>query len=224
MRFIDRLSNYSDEAILNELVRLANQLGKQTLTIADLEEARVCYDTLENRFGGLRPALEKAGLQSPRFNRNVADDEMLLELKRIWDIVLEKEGRRPYKDDLKKYNAKYSHHPYYRRWGSWIKACEALLEWEEKQTQNMSEEFSNQSKAIDDRQPARPKRDISLRLRYEVLKRDNFRCVACGRSPATHPGLKLHVDHVQAASKGGLTEFENLRTLCSECNIGKSNW
>jgi 5-methylcytosine-specific restriction endonuclease McrA len=61
------------------------------------------------------------------------------------------------------------------------------------------------------------------RLRFRVFQRDNFICKICGRSPATHLGLVLHVDHHMAWSKGGETLFENLQTLCMECNIGKSD-
>jgi 5-methylcytosine-specific restriction endonuclease McrA len=55
------------------------------------------------------------------------------------------------------------------------------------------------------------------------MRRDDFKCRICGRSPATHPGLVLHVDHVEAWSKGGSTVMENLQTLCEQDNIGKSN-
>lgn len=66
-------------------------------------------------------------------------------------------------------------------------------------------------------------RSISAKLRYSVLKRDNFRCCACGASPAKDPSVELHVDHIVPWSKGGETALDNLQTLCSKCNIGKSN-
>lgn len=56
-------------------------------------------------------------------------------------------------------------------------------------------------------------------LRYDVLKRDHFRCVICGRS--ADDGVILHVDHIIPVSKGGKTEIGNLRTLCEDCNLGK---
>lgn len=56
-------------------------------------------------------------------------------------------------------------------------------------------------------------------LRYDILKRDGFRCVLCGRS--ANDGVKLHVDHILPVSRGGKTERDNLRTLCSDCNMGK---
>ena len=59
-------------------------------------------------------------------------------------------------------------------------------------------------------------------LRYDILKRDNFKCVICGRTPKKD-GVTLHVDHIIPVSKGGKTVPENLRTLCSICNLGKSD-
>ena len=59
-----------------------------------------------------------------------------------------------------------------------------------------------------------------LRFRFEILKRDNFKCVYCGT------GVKeatLHIDHVYPQSKGGLSIASNLVTACSNCNMGKSD-
>ena len=66
-------------------------------------------------------------------------------------------------------------------------------------------------------------RAISDKLRYQVLKRDNFKCCACGASPAKDPSVELHIDHIIPCSKGGESTLENLQTLCSKCNIGKSD-
>lgn len=63
---------------------------------------------------------------------------------------------------------------------------------------------------------------LTAKLRYEILKRDQFRCVLCGRS-AAEDGVKLHVDHFIPVARGGLTIENNLRTLCQDCNLGKSD-
>ncbi len=62
---------------------------------------------------------------------------------------------------------------------------------------------------------------MTPKLRYQIMKRDHFRCVICGAS--AEEGAKLHVDHVQPVSKGGKTVESNLRTLCDRCNLGKSD-
>lgn len=69
------------------------------------------------------------------------------------------------------------------------------------------------------------KRQRSLmtpKLRYQILQRDGFRCVICGRGVAD--GVRqLEVDHIKPVSKGGVTEPDNLRTLCWNCNQGKKD-
>jgi hypothetical protein len=128
-RTLDRLSDYSDESLLRELRRVSGALGRTSLTMGDIEShGRCSYALLKRRFGGLRAALDKAGLGGRgAFHRNVSDEQLMAELARIWDLVLTHEGRRPYKKDLAKYGARFSEGPYFRRWGSWVGACEALL-------------------------------------------------------------------------------------------------
>ncbi len=58
-------------------------------------------------------------------------------------------------------------------------------------------------------------------LRYDILKRDGFKCVICGRTASD--GVKLHVDHIKPIARGGKTIANNLRTLCDQCNQGKSD-
>lgn len=67
----------------------------------------------------------------------------------------------------------------------------------------------------------RAKRAIPLSLRYKVYHKDKSTCIKCGKTPLD--GIKLHIDHIIPHSKGGLTVLSNLRTLCSDCNIGRSN-
>ena len=69
---------------------------------------------------------------------------------------------------------------------------------------------------------AREEREkVTPKLRYQIMKRDHFRCVICGAS--AEEGARLHVDHIQPVSKGGKTVESNLRTLCDKCNLGKSD-
>jgi len=70
---------------------------------------------------------------------------------------------------------------------------------------------------------AQKSRDPSPRLRFEVLARDKFTCRFCGASPTKDPSVTLHIDHIIPWSKGGETSLDNLQTLCSKCNLGKSD-
>lgn len=60
---------------------------------------------------------------------------------------------------------------------------------------------------------------VSVRLRFEVFKRDRFTCQYCGRTP---PDVLLHVDHIVPRAEGGPDDPENLRTACQDCNLGKA--
>lgn len=84
--------------------------------------------------------------------------------------------------------------------------------------------FVNQSYVLEKERESKEyqRKILTPSLRYDILKRDNFKCVICGRTPKKD-GVTLHVDHIIPVSKGGKTEPENLRTLCSICNLGKSD-
>lgn len=64
------------------------------------------------------------------------------------------------------------------------------------------------------------KRYVSPKTRFEVFRRDGFRCQYCGRHGGKN--TQLEIDHLVPISKGGTNLFENLITACKECNIGKS--
>lgn len=61
---------------------------------------------------------------------------------------------------------------------------------------------------------------ISKRLRYEVLRRDNYTCRYCG---ARAPEAKITVDHVVPVALGGTDEPSNLVAACGDCNGGKTS-
>ena len=81
-----------------------------------------------------------------------------------------------------------------------------------------------QVKTVEKSDGHRTTREVPDGLRYKVLKRDHFKCCACGASPAKDPSVELHIDHIIPWSKGGETTFDNLQVLCSKCNLGKSNF
>lgn len=64
------------------------------------------------------------------------------------------------------------------------------------------------------------RKSISTRTRFEIFKRDSFKCLYCGKSA---PSVMLHVDHVLAVAKGGTNDPANLVTACQDCNLGKSD-
>jgi hypothetical protein len=56
--------------------------------------------------------------------------------------------------------------------------------------------------------------------RIQVLKRDNYRCKICGRSPHNNVDVTLHIHHIRPWADKGLTHDDNLITLCHTCHEG----
>ena len=198
----------SDDQLLADLRKAAAEHGGQVGQ--KLYDKVGLYDagTLARRFGSWNQALERAGL--PVLNREAKDEDLFENLLLLWTHY----GRQPRRAELAFSPSTISQTPYNRRFGSWTNALQAFVE------------FANFNEHIAPQLPTEVRatpRDPSLRLRFQVLHRDHFSCRTCGASPAKNPAVDLQVDHVTPWSKGGLTVLENLQTLCSICNGGKSN-
>lgn len=59
---------------------------------------------------------------------------------------------------------------------------------------------------------------ITKKIRFEIFKRDGFKCAYCGKAP---PTVILEVDHIEPKSKGGKDDINNYLTACFDCNRGK---
>lgn len=64
------------------------------------------------------------------------------------------------------------------------------------------------------------RKSLSKTVRFEVFKRDAFKCQYCGKSA---PEVMLEVDHIIPVAKGGSNEIFNLITSCRDCNAGKGS-
>jgi len=64
--------------------------------------------------------------------------------------------------------------------------------------------------------------DFSQAQKEIILKRDNYRCVVCGRGREN--GVELQIDHIKPKDQGGRAEIENGETLCAQHNFQKKNY
>ncbi len=64
--------------------------------------------------------------------------------------------------------------------------------------------------------------DFSQVQKEQILRRDNYRCVICGRG--LENGVGIVVDHIKPRSLGGKAEIINGQTLCSIHNLRKKNY
>lgn len=204
----------SDEDLLSDITRVSKVAGSNTLT-QKMYSINGSYDvsTIARRFGSWNKALEKAGLKSGNIN-NYTDEELFENILNIWQY----KGKQPVRKDLAFPPSKISQSPYNRRFHSWITAIKEFVNYANDKNIEVNKNGSADSVNI-----KCLGRDPSLRLRYQVLKRDNFSCCQCGASPAKDSSVTLHIDHIIPWSKGGQTTLDNLQTLCSKCNLGKSN-
>lgn len=203
-----------------ELQRIAVLLDSTVVTRADLlaHSQLIGERALINRFGSWKAAIEAAGLELSPMARRWTEEDYFDNLLEVWTHF----GARPTFQQMNQPPSRITGNGYAAKFGTWLKAVAAFVEQVNRDidTSERSEESSVLVPKL--AKPAREdQRQIPVGLRYQVLKRDRFRCVICGRSPATDLGCNLHVDHVLAFSRGGKTSLANLRALCTDCNLGK---
>ena len=203
----------SEELIL-DLKSVAKQLNLEKLS-QPIYTKYGKYDcsTISRRFGTWNNALLIAGLKLSNISK-YPDEELFENILNIW----QHKGMQPTRRDMNISISKISSGPYTRRFSSWQSA---ILDFINYANENELDVAINDSDV--EISCSKTSRDPSLRLRYNVLKRDNFSCIQCGASPAKNPNVELHIDHIIPWSRNGVTEFNNLQTLCKNCNLGKSN-
>lgn len=209
--------NISDNDLISDLNRVAELTSSQIVKQRDYKElGQYGVTTIIRRFGSWNEAIVQAGL-SPSVQRYVADEMLFESLYDMWCKL----GRQPSYSEVQSPQCQYHVTTYERRFGSWRKALEAFANYA---NSNKTSIDLIKSESVSAKTTKNSARTADLRLRFQVLMRDNFKCLACGASPATDSNIILHVDHIIPWSKGGETKIDNLQTLCSNCNLGKSNY
>jgi len=188
-----------------------NNFGYFSTTEYDNWENKIAHsETIANRFGSWNKALNIIGIKGGR-EREYSPEELIENLEDIWKELNFPPGKR----QLAKYGRKISEHPYKRLWGSVKSACELLSQFHEGKIS--LEQLLLKTKQKNER------KTIPLNIRWAVLKRDNYSCKKCGRSPGKENTVELEIDHIIPIAKNGTNDKENLQTLCHECNQGKKD-
>lgn len=218
---------------LNEFIedvrRVASVLKRNTLTIGEYKQLgkfQYLYP-IKHHGIGWDEVLRLAELNSTPFRlgrgKEISNEELFADIERVWIKI----GRQPTITDLRKGYFNFSQNTFCRRFGGWRQALIAFVSYMNSSDKDDVPDaadpvFENHD---EEKQPNHQKghREPNLRLRFKVMQRDNFKCCLCGRSPATDPSIILVVDHIYPWSKGGETTYDNLQTLCEECNLGKSD-
>jgi hypothetical protein len=230
------------EELIVDLRRVAELLGTKKIRKRQYEShGKYSTGTIQNRFGTWNKALIDAGLKT--YNAK-ADRARISELKLFENILTlwQHYGRQPRISELALAPSSISTQaPYRRRFGSWMNALEAFVEYAngtdtevtkgtieeatETQITNVTEnviveniERSKNKPIVSKRGPRQPGRMLIM----QVLIRDQGICQLCKRA-ATADNLNYHIDHIFPWIKGGPTILSNLQLLCSRCNLIKGD-
>jgi hypothetical protein len=119
-----RLTDYCDEAILNEIRRVAESVPQPTLSRKEFRKrSRVSPTTIDRRFGGWEKALQAAGL-ARRFdssNKAIPREEVLAELGRVSKLL----GAHAVSREQFNAHARFTDACVRKAFGSWHKAMKA---------------------------------------------------------------------------------------------------
>ena len=218
--------NLSNAEMIDELKRVSKQIGKLEITHNEFNEnSEIRASAIVRRFGSWTKGLNAAELEAVKLGKRYTEFELFDNLVTVWTHW----GHQPSMSEMKKEPSIIGAKAYVIRWGSWTKAVIAFVEKVNSDT-SISEVIEKQEieeiclkKTITKKSLPEDRREIPWNLRFKIYKRDSYKCVICGRSPATTFGITLHIDHITPFTKNGKTREDNLRTLCNECNIGKGD-
>jgi hypothetical protein len=212
----------TDIDLLEDLKRVSKEIAPKTVTITLYnQKGKYGTRTIQERLGGWNNALKKLNLEISH-NRNISEEQLFNNLETVWIKLGYQPGRR----DMIKENSLFSETPYIDRFGSWRKALEAFIKFIDLDIKTPKLKLPKQESielVIENNFvfKHKTKRDISARLKVQVLIRDGNTCRLCG---VTVTGDNIHIDHIKPWSKEGETVLENLQVLCSTCNLAKGNF
>lgn len=240
-----------DEELIEDILRVSAELKTDSVTRGEYNRHGKFHSaTLEDRFGSWIKAKEKAGLKR-REHPSISDEDYFKNLEEVWIKLGRQPHFSDMQIPFSKYSgsAYYANFGGWRKalecFIEYINKEEtsavsiepsitAISESPQKvineptakpeEVKTTIEKLSRIDKTKSPQKSIiehKTKRAVSDRLRYRVMRRDEFKCQICGRTWSNDNILEI--DHNIAWSKGGETTFENLRTLCSSCNRGKGN-
>lgn len=207
-----RRGYFTDAELTEPLKAYGASVGNRPFTMREFKKSGLCpcyVQLYAVQFGSWRKALERVGIQGGRV-RNADPAELIDDLDRVW----RKLGYPPGTNRINQHG-QFSPNTYTRVWGSIRRACKLLADFHNGKI--------SRAELLASAKPRDKRRRIPPSVRWDILKRDNFTCTACGACRISDPSVRLHVDHIHPISKGGTDDPSNLRTLCSKCNQGKGD-
>jgi len=204
-----KVTRVTEKEMVESLRVFAVRYGDRPFTTREYDRwsDKVCNSrAISERLGSWRRALARVGIQTGVRVHRYTPRELMDNLELVWREL----GRPPGNPSMTRYGFRISSKPYKTRWGSLRNACQLLARFKRGEI--------TEPQLLGTVPTRRTRAALSLKLRWDVLKRDDYGCVVCGARP---PDVQLEVDHILAVSRGGTNDLTNLRTLCRPCNQGK---
>ncbi len=206
------ITRVTQREILDSLRAFAELRKRRPFTTRDYDrwKDKVCSSwTISQRLGSWRQALARIGIETGVRSRRYSARELMDNLELVWREL----GRPPGQRIMTRQGYRISAVPYCRQWGSLRNACLLLSRFKRDEI--------TEEQLLGVAPPRHQARDaLSLKIRWDVLKRDHYACVKCAARP---PDVELEVDHIIAVARGGTNDLSNLQTLCRPCNQGKKD-
>jgi hypothetical protein len=206
-----KVTRVTERQMLDSLRTFAERNNVRPFTTREYDRWKDKYCsswTISERLGSWRRALARVGIEAGIRARRYSPRELMDNLELVWREL----GRPPGQPSMTRQGFHISSHTYKTRWGSLRRACEALARFKRGEI--------TEQQLLGGVPSRRTRAALPLKLRWDVLKRDNYRCVKCGAQP---PDVELEVDHIVPVSRDGTNDLVNLRTLCRPCNQGKND-
>lgn len=209
--YIDKTNKISNNDIIKDLLYVKDEILKEDkITMREyLVHSKYSNKAITNHFGTWNNLLSNANIEIARSYQHLSKEDIFYLIEELW-IQL---GKQP---NMREFEAmtKHTKKIIISNFGKWSICLKEFVDWKNNKIKSKNTSTNTLTKHKTPREPSKS-------LRYDVLTRDNYKCVICGRS--TSDNIKLHVDHIIPYSRGGETTLDNLQTLCSDCNLGKSN-
>lgn len=201
--------------IIDSLKQFAREKGTSSFTQKQYDAWKhraLCARQIAERFGSWAIAMEQAGFE-PMWGPSKSPVEMVETFMDCWEEHDDAPTVKALSSYLKRTSSKYTVHMYGRYFGGVRRLAQRVSDFQlgKISEAQLTERYVSEGNT---------RRPLSPKLRLDVLTRDNFCCVLCGRSTKVH-GVALEVDHKVPVAQGGSNEMDNLQTLCKDCNRGK---
>jgi 5-methylcytosine-specific restriction endonuclease McrA len=215
---------YSKDELIEDIKKVARILRKDSVSLTEYSTyGKFNTATYCSRFGKWNNAVRLAGLNISTPKR-ISEEALFENLLEVW-IKL---GRQPFSYEMKRPLSRHCSGTYARRFGSWVKAVRAFVELVNEKRNDL--QLTDAPCQVDNIHSENAenniyhhltRREVSPRLKVQVLIRDGNKCRICGIKVT---GDNIHIDHIRPWSKGGETVLENLQVLCDEHNYQKGNY